>query len=73
MPSYDFKFLSSFDFECLVRDLLQEELGQRLETFKSGRDSGIDIRYSRDIRNEITIQCKHYIGSKYRRDHETFI
>ena len=33
------------DFEELVRDLLQVELGVRLETFASGPDRGIDLRY----------------------------
>ena len=43
MPNYDFTSLSSYDFEGLVRDLLQEELGITLESFTSGRDHGIDL------------------------------
>ncbi|MGE5372830.1 MAG: restriction endonuclease [Solirubrobacterales bacterium] len=56
------KNLSSYDFERLVRDLLQCEYKVTLESFKSGRDSGIDLRYCSggDI---LIVQCKHYAGS----------
>ena len=40
MPNYDFRSLSPIDFEIIVRDLLQEELGVTLESFKSGKDLG---------------------------------
>ena len=46
MPQYDFKAVSPIDFELVVRDLLQKELNLTLESFKAGRDSGIDFRYS---------------------------
>lgn len=64
ISNYDFSTLSSFDFEVLVRDLMQYELnGITLESFTSGRDGGIDLRYSRDLSNALIIQCKHYSGS----------
>ncbi len=66
MPDYDFKSLSPIDFEVLVRDLLQEELKIRLESFKSGRDSGIDFRYSPTADESTIVQCKHYVESSYR-------
>ncbi len=62
---YDFKSISSYDFELLIRDLLQKELKQKLETFKPGRDSGVDIRLSVNKKNTIIVQCKHYANSKY--------
>ena len=65
MPNYDFKTLSPIDFEILVRDLLQEELGVRLESFKSGRDRGIDLRYCPSSDNTLIIQCKHYAESSF--------
>ena len=65
MPNYDFKTLSPIDFEILVRDLLQEELGVRLESFKSGRDRGIDLRYCPSPDNALIIQCKHYAESSF--------
>ena len=46
MPRYDFRSLSSQDFEELVRDLLQAEWKVALEAFKAGRDAGIDLRYA---------------------------
>lgn len=65
MPDYDFKSLSSYDFEIVVRDLLQAELGKTLESFKTGRDKGIDLRYCIDSANTLIVQCKHYAGSNY--------
>jgi len=48
-----------------VRDLLQEELGVRLEKFSSGRDRGIDLRYSAAKQGDLVVQCKHYGGSPW--------
>ena len=67
MSDYDFSFLSSFDFEVLVRDLLQKEHKLTLESFKSGRDQGIDLRYTVDPTKSLIVQCKHYFGSSYRK------
>lgn len=63
MPRYDFKSLSSQDFEELVRDLLQAEWGAALEAFKTGRDSGIDLRYTSANDGATIVQCKHYASS----------
>lgn len=63
MPNYSFDTLSANEFEILVRDLLQEELGIRLESFKSGRDQGIDLRYAPSKDNSLIIQCKHYVAT----------
>lgn len=60
--AYDFKQLSPHDFELLARDLIQARDSIVLETFKNGRDHGIDFRYSRGAANTI-VQCKHYVGS----------
>jgi hypothetical protein len=67
MPRYDFRSLSSQDFEELVRDLLQAEWDVALEAFKTGRDSGIDLRYARPATGMIIIQCKHYAASGFRK------
>lgn len=60
---YDFKSLSYYDFEILVRDLLQKHLKVFMESFKSGRDEGIDLRYSITRNNKSIVQCKHYAES----------
>ena len=65
MPRFDFTCLSSQDFEDLVRDLLQAEWNVALEGFKSGRDAGIDFRYSPTDGGKTIIQCKHYVGSGF--------
>ncbi|MEG3148224.1 restriction endonuclease [Sphingomonas sp. RT2P30] len=59
---YDFHDLSPLDFEELVRDLLQAELGIHLESFGPGRDSGIDCRHASDG-NKLIVQAKHYLRS----------
>lgn len=60
MSEYDFHQLSPLDFELLVRDLLQAELGVTMESFKTGQDGGIDIRYAA-AGATLIVQCKHYL------------
>ncbi|AOS83709.1 hypothetical protein BIU88_05830 [Chlorobaculum limnaeum] len=62
---YDFKTLSAYDFELLVRDLLQKKLGIVLESFKSGRDGGVDLRYAPSADDSLVVQCKHYAETGY--------
>lgn len=62
---YDFQTLSPKDFEELTRDLLQKELNITFESFKNGKDQGIDLRYAKNSDNEIIVQCKHYKNSKF--------
>jgi Restriction endonuclease len=57
---YDFQQLSPHDLETLVRDLLQAEWGVALESFKTGRDGGVDLRYARGPHN-LVVQVKHYV------------
>lgn len=59
MPDYDFHTISPVDFETLTRDLLQARDGIIIQSFKTGRDGGIDLRYATDSENHV-IQCKHY-------------
>jgi hypothetical protein len=63
VPSYDFRSLSPYEFECLVRDLLQAELKVRLEAFAAGRDKGIDLRFSQAQGQALIVQCKHFVRS----------
>lgn len=60
MPDYDFKNLSPTEFEELTQDLLQKKLDVFIESFTTGKDNGIDLRYSSSSKNEIIIQCKRY-------------
>ncbi|WP_316192525.1 MULTISPECIES: restriction endonuclease [unclassified Bradyrhizobium] len=57
---YDFQQLSPHDLEMLVQDLLQAEWGVILESFKTGRDGGIDLRYAR-VDHGLIVQVKHYV------------
>lgn len=65
MPDYDFKSLSPWEFEQLSRDLLKAGIGMEFELFKTGRDQGIDLRYSRSKNSEVIAQCKHYANSSF--------
>ncbi|MFT7611090.1 MAG: hypothetical protein ACI9J3_000028 [Parvicellaceae bacterium] len=67
MANYDFQsLLSPLDFEHLVKDLLSAELQIEFTTFASGKDGGVDLRYSKNGESNIIIQCKRvkYIGKK---------
>jgi hypothetical protein len=65
MPEYSFETLSPIDFENLARDLLQSELSIRLESFKAGRDKGIDLRYTTTKNRSLIVQAKHYAGTGF--------
>ena len=47
MPDYDFSVLSTYEFECLCRDLLQKKENVYIESFTDGRDNGIDLRFAK--------------------------
>jgi hypothetical protein len=63
MADYDYSCLSSFEFENLIKDLYQAETGLILESFKQGRDGGIDLRCLKN--NKTIIQCKNFAKSPY--------
>ncbi|TFD16600.1 hypothetical protein E3T26_03925 [Cryobacterium sp. TMT1-21] len=59
MNDYDFRALSPIDFEALVRDLLNADLGVQLSSFGVGPDGGIDLRGVSDGKT-VVVQCKHH-------------
>src|ERR1700761_3035685 len=63
--SYQLQVLNDKDFEELCKDLLEKELGISLQIFKKGRDKGVDLRYACTKENQIIVQAKHYINSKF--------
>lgn len=63
MHEYDFKSLNDKEFEILSTDILSSILGQRIERFKPGRDSGVDGRFFNTSNDEIVIQCKHWTNT----------
>jgi len=60
VPDYDFHQLSPYDLEILARDLLQAHWGITLESFKTGRDGGVDLRHASGPDKTI-VQVKHYL------------
>lgn len=62
MLEYDFQILQPNEFEHFTRDLLQKKESVFVESFTSGRDGGIDLRFAK-IKGENTIvQAKRYKG-----------
>lgn len=60
MRNYDFGILSSYEFECLSRDLLRERDGLDYSNFAEGRDGGIDLRASLANGRTVIVQAKRY-------------
>jgi len=66
MSNYSFSTLNDKEFEQIVKDLLNAKLNIGLQNFKSGKDAGIDLRFSSSKNNNsIVVQAKHYIGSQF--------
>jgi adenylate kinase family enzyme len=66
MTNYNFTTLNDKEFEELAGDLLSRKLNLNLQSFRTGKDKGIDLRYSTENdENEIVVQVKHYAGSKF--------
>ena len=60
LNNYRYELLNDKEFELLARDLLQNEFKIKMQSFKKGKDKGIDARYSGSSDNEIIMQAKHY-------------
>lgn len=66
MSNYDFSTLNDKEFEEISKDLLNSKFGFELQSFRNGRDKGIDLRFS-SLKNDnsIIVQVKHYLKSGY--------
>lgn len=60
MADYDLTVFSPDEFEEFCRDLLQEKFGIFIESFKTGKDGGVDLRFSRDKSSKVIVQAKRY-------------
>lgn len=66
MNQYNFSTINDKELEELVRDLLSQEFSIPFQSFKIGKDKGIDLRYSTsNDENSIIVQVKHYLKSGY--------
>jgi len=66
MNKYDYSLLNDKEFEELCRDLISKDLNFPFQSFKSGKDGGIDLRYSTSNQdNAIIIQAKQYSKSGF--------
>lgn len=63
--NYNLAVIQDKEFEELCKALFEKELGVPLQIFKKGVDKGIDLRYAGQTNNEIVIQAKHYLNSKF--------
>lgn len=60
MCNYDFEILHYNEFENLTRDLLQVKFGIYIESFKDGKDGGIDLRFGIAKQQKCIVQVKKY-------------
>lgn len=60
MCNYDFEILQYNEFENLTRDLLQKEFSIFIESFKDGKDGGIDLRFGINEQDKCIVQVKRY-------------
>lgn len=65
MVDYKFSTLNDEEFEHLSIELISIDKKHRFETFKAGRDGGIDGRFIHEDGKTEIIQCKHYLGTGY--------
>ncbi|MDN3494267.1 nSTAND3 domain-containing NTPase [Winogradskyella bathintestinalis] len=62
---YDFSKLNDREFEALGASVIGKILSKRIETFKAGKDGGVDGRFWIGKKREGIIQCKHYVETPY--------
>ena len=62
---FDFSKLNDREFEALGASVIERIKNKRIETFKAGRDGGVDGRFWIGKTKEGIIQCKHYIDTPY--------
>ena len=60
MNNYDLNILSHHEFEEFTRDLLQKKFNVYIESFTTGKDSGIDLRFGSSNDMKTIVQCKRY-------------
>lgn len=60
MTNYDFQILQYNELELLTRDLFQAEFNVYIESFRDGRDLGIDLRFGSTGDDKTVVQVKRY-------------
>lgn len=65
MVDYDFSTINDKEFESLVNDLASSEFKLQVDSYKEGRDQGIDGRAIDQNGSTIIIQSKHWAKSSY--------
>ncbi len=63
---YDFSKLNGREFEALGASIFEKILNTKVETFKAGKDGGVDGRFWISSKKEGIIQCKQYAGTPYK-------
>lgn len=62
---FDFSKLNDREFEALGASVIERIKNKKVETFKAGRDGGVDGRFWIGQNKEGIIQCKHYSETPY--------
>lgn len=63
---FDLSKLNDREFEILGASIICKILNVKVETFKAGKDGGVDGRFWIDKEKEGIIQCKHYFNTPYK-------
>ncbi|KIQ16437.1 hypothetical protein RT99_20410 [Flavobacterium sp. MEB061] len=63
---FDLSKLNDREFEALGASIIEKILNIRVETFKAGKDGGVDGRFWIGNNKEGIIQCKHYVDTPYK-------
>ncbi|WP_394421209.1 restriction endonuclease [Tenacibaculum mesophilum] len=59
MNNYDFSTLNDKEFEEISKDLLNTKFNLKLQSFRIGKDKGVDLRYSTEKNNNsLVVQAK---------------
>ncbi len=64
---YNFSNLNDREFEALGASIISKILKKKVETFKAGKDGGIDGRFWIGNNKEGIIQCKHWEKTPYKK------
>lgn len=74
MNNYNFATLNDKEFEQIAKDLLNAKFHFGLQSFKVGKDQGVDLRFSSaENNNALVVQAKHYVCSSFSQLKSTLI
>jgi len=65
VQNYNLENVNDKEFEALINDLISKREGVRVDSYKPGKDKGVDGRFFSDSSDEVIIQSKHWARSAF--------